>query len=139
MPYKEFLDLHEVFNTSININISEVYGKPIVRPLSEILEGYYADWPGLYYTLDINNNLIRISAIENLENTLQKFIPNDEEITLVCHIAWSRDKEYRYKSMRSAKQKIKRVALTNYNAGFGYTFIGSPDIRDKFKGIRLFF
>jgi len=139
MPYKEYLDLHEVFNSSININISEVYGKPIVRSLSEILEGYFADWPGLYYTLNINNNLIRIYAVENLENNLQKFIPNDGEITLVCHIAWPQNKEYRYKSMRSAKQKIKRVALKNYNAGYGYTFIGSPDIRDKFEGIRLFF
>jgi len=139
MLYETCLDLHEVFCFRINIDLNKEYRQPNACKMSKILAEDNYDWPGLFYTLDINNDLVKIGTVENLEKKLQNFIPNDIEMILVCCIAYPGNRENRYKSIRSAKQKIKRITVKNYNAGFGYTFIGSPDICNNFKGITLFF
>ena len=138
MLYETCLDLHEVFCGGIKIDLNKEYRTPNAPHMSKILAEDNYDWTGLFYTLDINNDLVQIGTVENLEKKMQNFIPNDREITLVCRIAYPGDREDRYKSIRSVKQKIKRIVLKNYNAGFGYTFIGSPDSCKKFKGITLF-
>ena len=75
-----------------------------------------------------------ILFLESLQKKLRNFIPNDNEVTLVCKFAYPGEREYRYKSIRYAKQEIKRVALKNYNAGFGYTFIGPLGDKRLFDG-----
>lgn len=137
MMYQTLLDLHESFCCRNTIDLNKEYRTPNAPRMSKILSDDWYDWPGLFYTLDINNNLVQIGTVENLKK-MQNFMPDDREMILVCNIAYPGDREYRYNSIRSVKQKIKRIAVKNYNAGFGYTFIGSPDIRNKFKGITIF-
>lgn len=122
-PPKRQIDIIQVSEFGYEQRLTYVI-VPFTMPEADL-----CDWPGLYYTLGKDNELIRISAVESLETALKRFVPDEREITLKYHIAYPGHREYGYKSARAAKQGIKRVAKENYDAGYGYTLVGPHTLR----------